>query len=66
MDDSMNVAKIKPWGMSSSFGLNAGVHRKTNVYIEPSNNDCMAPSNAIFSSEDPVDDVRKQMQVSYA
>lgn len=44
--------------MSSSFGLNAGVHRKTNVYIEPSNNDCIAPSNAIFSSEDPADNVR--------
>jgi hypothetical protein len=47
----MNVAKIKPWGISSSFGLNAGVHRNTKVYIEPSKRDCMAPSNAIFSSE---------------
>jgi hypothetical protein len=47
----MNVAKIKPWGISSSFGLNAGVHRNTKVYIEPSKRDCMAPSKAIFSSE---------------
>lgn len=51
MEANMNVAKIKPWGISSSFGLNAGVHRNTQVYMEPSNRDCMAPSNAIFSSE---------------
>jgi hypothetical protein len=47
----MNVANMKPCGMSSSFGLRAGVQRNTKVYIEPSNRDCMAPSNAIFSSD---------------
>jgi hypothetical protein len=36
--------------MSSPLGLRAGVHRNTKVYIEPSNSDCMAPSNVIFSS----------------
>lgn len=46
----MNVAKIKPWGMSSLFGLRAGVQRNTKVYIEPSNRDWIAPSSAIFSS----------------
>ena len=51
MEDNMNVAKMKPWGISSSFGLKAGVHRNTNVYIEPSNRDCIAPSKAIFSSD---------------
>lgn len=50
MDANMNVAKIKPCGISSSFGLKAGVHRNTNVYMDPSNRDCMAPSSAIFSS----------------
>jgi hypothetical protein len=50
IEDSINIAKINPCGISSSFGLRAGVHRKTNVYIEPSNNDCIAPSKAIFSS----------------
>ena len=47
----MKVAKTKPCGISSSFGDRAGVHRKTNVYIEASNRDWIAPSNAIFSSE---------------
>lgn len=51
IDASMKVAKIKPWGISSSFGLKAGVQRNTKVYIEPSNSDCMAPNNAIFSSD---------------
>lgn len=51
MDANMKVAKIKPWGISSSFGLKAGVHKKTNVYIDPSNKDCIAPSSAIFSSD---------------
>ncbi|KAG9157173.1 hypothetical protein Leryth_004850 [Lithospermum erythrorhizon] len=51
IEDSIKVANIKPWGMSSSFGLRAGVHKKTNVYMEPSNRDCMAPNTAIFSSE---------------
>lgn len=46
----MKVAKMKPCGMSSPFGLKAGVHRNTKVYIEPSNKDCIAPNNAIFSS----------------
>lgn len=50
----MKVAKIKPCGMSSSFGLKAGVQRNTKVYIEPSNRDCIAPSNTIFSSEEKV------------
>lgn len=50
IEANMKVAKMKPWGISSSFGLKAGVHRKTKVYIEPSNNDCIAPRSAIFSS----------------
>ena len=50
IEDNINIAKMKPWGISSSFGLRAGVHKKTKVYIEPSNKDCIAPSNAIFSS----------------
>lgn len=37
--------------MSSSLGLRAGVHRKTKVYMEPSNSDWIAPRRAIFSSE---------------
>jgi len=37
--------------MSSSFGLKAGVHKNTKVYMEPSKSDCIAPSKAIFSSE---------------
>jgi hypothetical protein len=49
--------------MSSSFGLRAGVQRKTKVYMEPSNNDCMAPSSAIFSSESSVHNVRMQIPV---
>lgn len=48
---NMKVAKMKPCGISSPFGLRAGVQRKTNVYIDPSNRDWIAPSNAIFSSE---------------
>ena len=48
IEDNMNIAKTNPWGISSSFGLSAGVH--TNVYIDPSNKDCIAPSKAIFSS----------------
>ena len=51
IEANMNVAKINPCGMSSSFGLRAGVQRNTKVYIEPSNRDWIAPSNAIFSSE---------------
>lgn len=50
MEDNMKVAKMKPCGMSSPFRLKAGVHRNTKVYIEPSNKDCIAPNNAIFSS----------------
>lgn len=46
----MNVANMNPCGISSSFGLRAGVQRKTKVYIEPSNRDCMAPNSAILSS----------------
>ena len=30
--------------------LRAGVHRNTNVYMLPSNSDCMAPSSAILGS----------------
>lgn len=51
IEASMNVANMKPCGMSSSFGLKAGVQRNTKVYMDPSNRDCMAPSNAIFSSD---------------
>lgn len=36
--------------MSSSFGLRAGVHRNTKVYIEPSKSDCIAPSKIILLS----------------
>lgn len=36
-----------PWGSFSPLGLRAGVHRKTNVYMEASNNDCMAPNRAM-------------------
>ena len=50
IEDNMNIAKMNPWGISSSFGLSAGVHKKTKVYIDPSNKDCIAPSKAIFSS----------------
>lgn len=57
IEDNMNVANMKPCGMSSPFGLRAGVQRNTKVYIEPSNRDCMAPSNAIFSS-DPMRNVK--------
>lgn len=51
IEANMNVAKIKPWGISSLFGLRAGVQRNTKVYIEPSNRDWIAPSSAIFSSD---------------
>ena len=37
--------------MSSPLGLSAGVQRKTKVYIEASNSDCMAPRRAILVSE---------------
>lgn len=50
MEESMKVAKMKPWGMAWELGLRAGVQRKTKVYMEPSNRDWMAPSRAIFSS----------------
>jgi hypothetical protein len=53
MEESIKVAKTKPCGMFSPLGLNAGVHRKTNVYMEPSNSDWMAPKSAIFSSAQP-------------
>lgn len=56
----MNVAKMKPCGISSSFGLKAGVQRNTKVYIDPSNRDCMAPSKAIFSSA-PTENNRKRI-----
>ena len=51
IEANMKVAKMKPWGISSSFGLKAGVQRNTKVYIEPSKRDCIAPNNAIFSSK---------------
>lgn len=51
MEASMNVANMKPCGMSSSLGLKAGVQRNTKVYMEPSKRDCIAPSSAIFSSD---------------
>jgi hypothetical protein len=46
----MKMAKMKPWGSASPPGLSAGVHRNTKVYMEPSNNACMAPSSAMRSS----------------
>ena len=39
IEANMKVAKTKPCGISSLFGLRAGVQRKTNVYIEASNRD---------------------------
>ncbi len=47
---TMKHAKIMPWGRCSPLGLSAGVHRNTNVYMLPSNSDCIAPSSAIFWS----------------
>jgi hypothetical protein len=46
----MKQAKIKPCGSRSPAGLSAGVHRNTNVYMLPSNSDCIAPSSAMRSS----------------
>ena len=46
----MKQAKIMPCGKCSPCGLSAGVHRKTKVYMLPSNSDCIAPSSAIFWS----------------
>lgn len=37
-------------GPSPRTHLSAGVHRKTKVYMEPSNSDCIAPSSAILGS----------------
>jgi len=51
IEASINVAKMKPWGISSSFGLRAGVQRNTKVYIDPSKSDWIAPNSAIFSSD---------------
>ena len=50
MDATMKQAKIMPCGRRSPLGLSAGVQRNTNVYMLPSNSDCIAPSSAIFSS----------------
>jgi len=46
----MKQAKIMPCGSRSPAGLSAGVHRNTNVYMLPSNSDCIAPSSAMRSS----------------
>ena len=51
MEANMKVAKMKPCGMSWLLGLRAGVQRNTNVYMDPSNRDWMAPRRAIFSSD---------------
>ena len=50
MEATMKQAKIMPWGICSLWGARAGVHKNTNVYMDPSNSDCMAPSSAIFWS----------------
>jgi hypothetical protein len=46
----MNIAKMKPCGNFSPAGLRAGVHRKTNVYIDASKRAWLAPSNATLAS----------------
>eukprot|EP00951_Prasinocladus_malaysianus_P027464 scaffold246491_cov45-Prasinocladus_malaysianus.AAC.3 len=46
----MKHANISPWGMCSLLGARAGVHRKMNVYIEPSNRPCMAASRRMHRS----------------
>mmetsp|Transcript_28292 Transcript_28292/g.92352 ORF Transcript_28292/g.92352 Transcript_28292/m.92352 type:complete len:247 (+) Transcript_28292:154-894(+) len=51
MDESINVAKMNPCGMTSSLGLSAGVHRNTKLYIDASKRACIAPRRAIFWSE---------------
>ncbi len=53
MEDTMKQAKIMPCGMCSPWGLSAGVHRNTKVYIAPSNSACIAPSIPIFGSAQP-------------
>jgi hypothetical protein len=50
MDAVMKQANIIPWGIFSLLGLRAGVQRKTNVYMEASNRDCMAPKSPILVS----------------
>ena len=50
MHATIMVAKIIPCGMISSFGLNAGVQRKTNEYMAASNSDCIAPRYKTFLS----------------
>mmetsp|Transcript_10665 Transcript_10665/g.27063 ORF Transcript_10665/g.27063 Transcript_10665/m.27063 type:complete len:214 (-) Transcript_10665:720-1361(-) len=50
MEASMNVAKMNPCGMFSPCGDSAGVHRKTNVYMDASNMDWIAPRRATFLS----------------
>ena len=50
MEDTMKQAKIMPCGMCSPWGLSAGVHRNTKVYMAPSNSACIAPSMPIFGS----------------
>ena len=49
----MKQAKIMPCGRCSPLGESAGVHRNTNVYMLPSNSDCIAPSSAILGSAHP-------------
>lgn len=46
----MKQADVMPCGRRSPRGLSAGVHRKMNVYMLPSNSDCIAPSSASRSS----------------
>mmetsp|Transcript_5039 Transcript_5039/g.10933 ORF Transcript_5039/g.10933 Transcript_5039/m.10933 type:complete len:204 (+) Transcript_5039:855-1466(+) len=46
----MKHEKTMPWGIFSPEGLRAGVQRKTNVYMDASNMDCMAPSSTILRS----------------
>jgi hypothetical protein len=48
MQQTMNVAKITPNGISPSvFSFIAGVHMNTKMYMDPSNNDETRPVNRI-------------------
>ena len=62
----MKPANMWPWGIVSddvdnrrltvadtvvSCGVSAGVHSRTNIYIDPSNNDWIIPKHNIFGSE---------------
>ena len=62
----MKQAKIMPCGRCSPAGLSAGVHRNTNVYMLPSNSDCIAPSSAIFGSASAQQILREPQVATWA